>query len=189
MITALDKNTALVLIDLQHMVVGLPLAHPVKGILDNSAKLVAAFREAGQPIVIVNVNPSGAAWLKSRKEPSSGPAPVFNADWLDIVSEIKTEPGDIFITKHTWGAFFETALEEELRKRNVTGIVLAGIATSIGVEGTARHASERGFNVCFATDAMTDLFPDAHQHSITRIFPRMGELDETDKIIALLKSR
>ena len=186
MITALDKNTALVLIDLQHMVVGLPLAHPVKGILDNSAKLVAAFREAGQPIVIVNVNPSGAAWLKSRKEPSSGPAPVFNADWLDIVPEIKTEPGDIFITKHTWGAFFETALHDELKKREVTGIVLAGISTSIGVEGTARQASELGYNITFAIDAVTDMVLSAHENSIKTIFPRMGETGTTAAVIAQL---
>ena len=186
MITALDKNTALVLIDLQNMVVGLPLAHPVKDILDNSAKLIAAFREAGQPIVIVNVNPSGAAWLKSRKDPSSGPAPVFNADWLDIVSEIKTEPGDIFITKHTWGAFFETALHEELKKREVTGIVLAGISTSIGVEGTGRQASELGYNITFVIDAVTDMVLSAHENSIKTIFPRMGETGTTAAIIAQL---
>ena len=189
MVTVLDKNTALVLIDLQQSIVSLPLATPVDGVLNNCAKLLAAFREANLPIVIVNVDHTNAAWMNTRKEGNPPARPAPTPEMLAIVPAIETRPDDIFITKHTWGAFFETALEEELRKRNVTGIVLAGIATSIGVEGTARHASERGFNVCFATDAMTDLFPDAHQHSITRIFPRMGELDETDKIIALLKSR
>ncbi len=183
MITALDKNTALILIDLQNGVAGLTLAHPIGDILANSAKLVAAFRKANLPIVIVNVNPSGAAWISSRKDPNTGPAPVFNEDWLDIVPEIKTEAGDIFVTKHTWGAFYETALDEELKKRNITGIVIGGISTSIGVEGTARSASERGYNLTFALDAMTDMFLDAHEHSIKRIFPRMGETGSTEDVI------
>jgi nicotinamidase-related amidase len=186
MITALDKNTALVLIDLQKGITSNKLANPIEGILINAAKLVAAFRKAGLPIVIVNVNPAGAKWLSARKEPAA-PSKPFAADWLEIVPEIKTEPTDIFITKHTWGAFFETALHDELQKRNVTGIVLGGVSTSIGVEGTARQASEFGYNVTFAKDAMTDLFADAHAHSLKFIFPRIGEIDDTEKIIEFVK--
>lgn len=186
MITALDKSTALVLIDLQNGVAGLPLAHPVENILTNSAKLVAAFRKAGLPIVIVNVNSAGAVWTKARKESIAAQSAPPKPDWLDIVPEIKTEPNDIFITKHTWGAFYETSLHEELKKKDVTGIVLAGVATSIGVEGTARQASEMGYNITFIKDAMTDLYPDAHVHSLKYIFPRIGEIGDTDDVIALL---
>ena len=186
MITSLDKNTALILIDLQKGIVGFPLAHPIADILGNSAKLVAAFRNAGLPIVIVNVNPGGAAWTKSRKDPAPAPNAVFKEDWLEITPEIKTEADDIFITKHTWGAFFETALDDELKKRGVTGIVIGGVSTSIGVEGTARQASERGYNVTFATDAMTDMVAGAHENSQKVIFPRMGETGTTEDIIAKL---
>ncbi|MDB5117998.1 MAG: Isochorismatase family protein YecD [Mucilaginibacter sp.] len=186
MITALDKNTALVLIDLQKGIVGFPVVHPIETILANSAKLVAAFRKAGLPVVVVNVNPASAAWTKARKEPADGAPHVFAADWLDIAPEIKTRPDDIFITKHTWGAFYETKLDEELKKRNITGIVLAGISTSIGVEGTARQASEKGYNVTFAIDAMTDMFADAHAHSLKYIFPRIGEMGSADDVVALL---
>ncbi|MEI9933750.1 MAG: cysteine hydrolase family protein [Ferruginibacter sp.] len=80
MITALDKNTALVLIDLQKGIVGLPLATPITDILENAAKLVSAFRKANLPIVIVNVNPAGAKWLNSRKEPS----PAQNRPFKEI---------------------------------------------------------------------------------------------------------
>lgn len=186
MITALDKNTALILVDLQKGVVQLPLAKPVSDILENAAKLVEAFRKAALPIVVVNVNPAGAAWTKARKDSNPLQNAPFKEDWLEIAPEIKTQPGDIFITKHTWGAFYETPLHEELQKRNVTGIVLAGVSTSIGVEGTARGASERGYNVTFAKDAMTDMFADAHENSLKYIFPRIGEIDDTDNIVEKL---
>ena len=43
-----------------------------------------------------------------------------------------------------------------LRRRGVTQIVLAGVATSIGVESTARSAYDLGYNVTLVLDAMTD---------------------------------
>ena len=90
------------------------------------------------------------------------------------------------MTKRTWGAFTNTDLEAHLKSRGVTQVVIAGVATSIGVESTARHARELGFNVTLATDAMTDLNADAHNNSITRIFPRLGETGTTQEIIGLL---
>ncbi len=186
MVTAIDKQTALVLIDLQKAVVKLPLAKPVSEILSNAAKLLHAFRAAGLPVVIVNVNPAGARWTKARKDAAPPQAGPFSPDWLEITPEIDIKPEDILITKHTWSAFYETALDDELKKRGVTGIVLAGISTSIGVEGTARGASERGYNLTFAKDAMTDMFAEAHEHSLKYIFPRIGEVDDTCKIIEKL---
>jgi nicotinamidase-related amidase len=186
MVTELDKKTALVLIDLQKSVVQYQFAKPVKEILENVIELVNAFRKAALPVVLVNVDTSGAAWLKTRKDSISAPRAASTADSLKITPEILTHPDDIYITKHTWSAFYGTALDEELKQRNITGIVLAGISTSIGVEGTARGASERGYNIAFARDAMTDMVADAHENSLKYIFPRMGEIDDTVNIIGKL---
>jgi len=73
-----------------------------------------------------------------------------------------------------------------MKKLGVTQVVIAGIATSIGVESTARYAYELGFNVTLAVDAMTDMNLDAHINSVTRIFPRLGETGTTQEIIDLL---
>jgi nicotinamidase-related amidase len=67
--------------------------------------------------------------------------------------------------------------------------VLCGVATSIGVVSTARHAYELGFNVTLAVDAMTDMNADAHANSLARIFPKLGETGATQEIIDLLDSR
>ena len=186
MVTALDPNTALVLIDLQNAIVKIPSITPAEVILANAAKLVAAFRKAALPIVVVTIDPTSGAKSTVRRDAKSPMPATLPAEALALVPEIKTEPGDIFIVKHTWGAFYETDLNEELKKRGITGIVLAGVATSRGVESTARVASERGYNIAFAQDAMTDVVATAHENSIKTIFPRIGEVDDTDAIIAVL---
>ena len=71
----------------------------------------------------------------------------------------------------------------------MTQVVLCGVATSIGVESTARFAQEAGFNVTFAIDAMTDMVAEAHANSVTRIFPRLGETGTADDVIAKLDER
>lgn len=185
MVTSLDKNTALVLIDLQKGILAYAGSHPVQDVLNNSAKLLAAFRKANLPIVIVNVNPGNAKWTSARKDAKQGGG-TFDEELLKIIPEIKTEPTDIFITKHTWSAFYETAIHDELQKRSVTGIVICGISTSAGVEGTSRAAAERGYNITFALDAMTDTNIEAHANTLKNIFPRLGEVDTTDKIIEVL---
>jgi len=186
MVTALDKNAALVLIDLQNGIVQTAKERGSTKVVQNAAKLVDAFRQAGLLIVFVNANPYGAKWANARKDGAPSLRSEPSAEWLAISPQLGAQPGDIFITKQTWNAFYDTALDETLQLRGATGIVLAGIATSIGVEGTARAASERGYNITFAKDAMTDMFPEAHENSLKYIFPRIGEVDDTDKILEKL---
>ncbi len=112
----------------------------------------------------------------------------FPADWTDLVPELNQRPSDHTVTKRTWGAFTNTGLDEYLKQVGVTQVVIAGVATSIGVESTARQAQELGFNVTLAIDAMTDMNPDAHINSITRIFPRLGETGTTADILALVNN-
>ena len=69
------------------------------------------------------------------------------------------------------------------RRRKVTGIVLAGISTSIGVESTARAANERGYELTVVTDAITDTNKGAHLNSLRAIFPQIAELATTEEVL------
>jgi nicotinamidase-related amidase len=182
-ITSLDPKTALILIDLQKGIVTFPVAHPIGEVVEHAAALADAFRRHGLPVVLVNAA-GGAPGRTERTRPRG----EFPAGWTDLVAELNQQPEDHTVTKRTWGAFTNTDLDEHLKKPGVTQVVVAGIATSIGVESTARQAHELGFNVALAIDAMTDMSPEAHSNSITRIFPRLGETGTTKEIIALLDS-
>jgi nicotinamidase-related amidase len=183
-LTALDPNAALVVIDLQKGLMAYPTVHPVDDIVDRAARLARAFRGQALPVVLVNV--TGGAPGRTDADQAGNSAVTRAVDWADLVDELDAQPGDHLITKLRWGAFHDTSLDAHLRDLGVTQVVLAGIATSIGVESTARSAHEHGYHVVLATDAMTDLDPDAHQNSVERIFPKLGETATTTEILEVL---
>lgn len=183
-VTALDPSTALIIIDLQNGIVSLPTIDPIENILAQASALAAAFRRHRLPVVLVTVvDPKAPGRTDEKRPPFDLPA-----GWADIVPQLDQQPSDHTVTKRTWGAFTNTGLDAYLKANAVTQIVLAGVATSIGVESTARHGYELGFNLTLALDAMTDRNADAQANSVSRIFPRIGETGSTAEIIALLDS-
>ncbi len=153
----------------------------------HAADLADAFRTHHLPVVLVHVTSrvDGSDAVPGRVELQRqfGARP---ANWDVIVDELAGHPEDIVVTKRNWGAFYGTDLDLQLRRRGVTQIVLGGIATSVGVESTARAAHEHGYNVTLATDAMSDRDAEMHRHSVERVFPRLGETGTTAQIIELL---
>jgi nicotinamidase-related amidase len=183
-VTTLDPKTALIVIDLQKGIVSLPTVHPMAEVVQRASALADAFRSRGLPVVLVNV--AGAPPGRTEQAPR---VREFPAGWADLVPELKQQPGDHTVTKRTAGAFVNTDLEAWLKSKGVTQVVIVGVSTSMGVEATARHARDLGFNVTLALDAMTDMSLDAHTNSITNIFPRLGESGSTRDILDLLAKR
>jgi len=181
-ITQLDPRTALIVVDLQKGVVTRACAHPMAGVVKNAAALATAFRQRRLPVVLVNA--VGVAPGRS-EQGSSG---AFPPDWAELIAELNQQPQDHCVSKRTWGAFTNTDLAAHLKAAGVTQVVVCGVATSIGVESTARQAHEHGFNVTLAVDAMTDMSAEAHANSVARIFPRLGETGTTQEIISHLKA-
>jgi nicotinamidase-related amidase len=179
-LSQIDTNAALIIIDLQKGIAGLPTAHPAAEIVERSARLARAFRARKLPVVLVNV----AGRAPGRTDATFDFTPP--ADWVDLVPELDRQPDDYTVTKMQIGAFCGTALEQILRRRGVTQVFFTGIATSMGVEATARTAYDQGYNVVLVTDAMTDLNAEAHENSLTRTFPRIGESTSTEEVLGKL---
>ncbi|HEX3892983.1 MAG TPA: isochorismatase family protein [Terracidiphilus sp.] len=182
-LTTLDPNTALIVVDLQKGMVNGDFIHPIAEVIDRTRTLIDVFRAKGLPVVLVNV--AGRAPGRTEQGPRS--SQTFAEGWTDLLPQLDQQPGDIAVTKRSWGAFATTELEAQLKARGVTQVVVTGVVTSVGVEATARQAYEQGFHVTLALDAMTDIREDAHQYSIRSVFPRVGETGSTDEIISLLE--
>jgi len=65
-------------------------------------------------------------------------------------------------------------------------VVLTGVATSFGIESSARQAYDLGYNVAIVVDAVTDPNPQAHEESVTRLFPTLGQTGTSAELLALL---
>ena|SRR5579862_3792000 len=181
-LSQLDAVPALVVIDLQKAIAGLPCVHPLGAIVERAASLANAFRERGFPVVLVN-----ATGIAPGRIDAGRPSFEFPPDWSELIPELGAQPGDFYVSKQRWGAFHGTALDDMLRQRTVTQIVLLGVATSIGVESTARSAYDLGYNVVLVVDAMTDLSIDAHRNSVEAVFSRLGETANTEDVLRLLQ--
>ncbi|MFD7029827.1 isochorismatase family protein [Streptomyces sp. NPDC059917] len=156
--------SALILIDLMPRIIALPLA-PYSGedVLARCRALAEGFRAAGRPVVLVRVDRPGVA----EQPPGSG-----FADGL-------VREGDVVLVKRTVGAFYGTGLDERLRALGVDTLVMAGLVTTMGVESTARAASDHGYELEFVADAMSGLAADEHEFAVRRTFPRFGEVRST----------
>ncbi|MEZ0108314.1 nicotinamidase-related amidase [Catenulispora sp. EB89] len=187
-ITTIDPKTALVVIDLQAGITAMPGAPvPTADVIKNSVELANAFRERDLPVVLVNVTFAGDGSDAMPGRVDQGMAGMqLPEGWDRVIADLDGHESDIRVTKRNWSAFYGTNLDLHLRRRGVTQIVLTGIATSIGVESTARYAHEHGYHVTVATDAVTDSNADAHQNSVERIFPRLAENGTTAEILAVL---
>jgi nicotinamidase-related amidase len=183
----LDPATALVLIDLQRGITALPTAHPSDQIVARCARLADAFRASAKLVAASKVAfaRDGGDVIKTRTASRAAYVTAI-PDYGELHTELGLSDRDILITKHGWNAFYGTGLDLELRRRKVTGIVLAGISTSIGVESTARAANERGYELTIVTDAVTDPDESAHRNSLATIFPRIAELASTEEVLTAL---
>jgi nicotinamidase-related amidase len=185
-------QTAIVVIDLQKGIAGMPggAPHPKTVVIANAARLLAAARQAGAQPILVHVGGSadGTDRLHATADQPMRFAGTPPPDWSELIPELDRQPGDLVILKRQWGAFYGTDLDLQLRRRGLSAIVLCGIATEFGVESTARDAYERGYELIFASDAMTGMSAESHANAIERIFPRMGRVRSTEEIVAALEA-
>jgi nicotinamidase-related amidase len=184
-LSVIDARSALIVVDLQKGIVGLPGgdAKDVKQVIGHAAELADAFRALALPVALISI--LGDA--PGRTEVGAPAEFIPQPDFADPVDELDPHPSDIRILRQRWSAFGGTTLHAELQRADVTQVVVAGVATSIGVESTARAAHEHGYHVVLATDAMTDLNPEAHRNSVQHIFRRLGESATTAEILHQLR--
>ncbi|HEY2600208.1 MAG TPA: cysteine hydrolase family protein [Thermoleophilaceae bacterium] len=139
-----DKRTALILVDVQ---TGLD-DHEYWGernnerCEDNIGALLAAWREAGRPVVFVKHNSVTPGSPLAAELPGNA--------FKDV---IEGEP-DLLVTKEVNSAFYGTPdLHEWLRQNDIGELVIAGITTNHCCESTARMAANLGYRTIFALDA------------------------------------
>ena len=174
------KTSALVLIDLQRGIVGMQLV-PRSGaeVVANAVRCAQAFRTAGGLVVLVRVAFSADfvdAPPNNIDQPMQRPPVGLPEAWTTLVPELAALD-DLVVTKHQWGAFHGTELDLQLRRRGIRTIVLGGVATNFGVESTARHAWELGYDLVVLEDLCATSAPvELHDMAVKHVFPRLAQV-------------
>jgi nicotinamidase-related amidase len=177
----MDEVTAVIAVDLQEATRSLSSVTDMEVVVANSARIVRAFRASGMPVVLakndLNRPPAGRTSYAGRTTPVSDES-------LDVVAELGSTPDDIVVVRGAWSAFTGTDLDATLRQRNVTQVVIVGLATNFGVESTARAAYDLGYHVVVPSDAVTGPMQVAHYNTLDSVIPALGQVATTDEVLA-----
>jgi nicotinamidase-related amidase len=190
MLNELDpRRTALVLIDLQNWTLGMPMApHPSATVVGNASRLARSLKAAGGTIILTRADfsPGYADALRQPVDVALAlPEGGLPREAVALSQAFDVEPHAV-ITKRQWSAFHGTELDLQLRRRDVSTIVLGGVMTNFGVESTARDAWQHSYSVIVAEDACSSIKADMHGFSIEKILPRVARVRATADILASL---
>jgi len=215
----LGSDTALVVIDMQYLDAargrGVCLAAErmesrstdyylnrlERTVVPSIARLIGVFREREMQVIYLcigsdyqdlrDVPPRVRQWIRNL-EGASGVTDIFwsrNPDY-EIRSELAPEPGDTVVQKRTFGAFNSSTLEEVLRGLGIRNLVIAGCATSVCVETTARDAADRGYGTVLVDECCADRDQEAHDATMLAIQCSFGRIARTvDDVVTAIDAR
>ena len=160
-------------------------------VLGTIAKLADAGRQAGVPIIHVRHAyrsdymdaPQNTPILAGMKQNEI----LKDGTWgAEIHPEVKRQPNDIVISKTRVSAFYASPLEAILSAQGITHLVLTGIATDGVVEGTARDAVDRGYNVTIPDDCCATFTDEAHRAVLRGVLGMLTTVANSNAIIGAL---
>lgn len=139
----MPTSTALLIVDVQRGMFDSPLIPPVSQadeLLTTLKKLIARAREAGVPIIYVQ-----------HCGPNGDPLEEGTAHW-EVHPAIRPQGEDLVIRKRFCDSFHKTDLNELLRSKSISNLVVAGIQTEFCVDTACRRAFSLGYEVTLVED-------------------------------------
>lgn len=142
-----------------------------RNVLENTAKAIAAAREAGVKVGYVRVGFSP----DYRECPPA--SPIFSGARKNGIFKLGTpgtevhpalapQEGDFDIVKHRVSPFYGTALEPILRANGIERVILCGVSTNGVVHSGAREAHDRDYECIILEDCCAGVTPEEHAHAI-----------------------
>lgn len=111
----------------------------------------------------------------------------------NIVQELEPESGEIVIYKNRFSGFFETELDDVLRRRGTRYLIVAGCTTSVCVESTIRDAMFRDYSCVLLEDRMgepigNNLPRSNHDASLLTMQTLFGWVSNSDEFLKAVAS-
>ncbi len=197
------EKTALLIIDMQNDLIkakeepfdGVTKMVESKGVITNTAKVIAAARKVAMPVIFVchvhrkdnaDVVPTITDEMLEGLAPPPIERMVEGTAGTEVVDELKPAPGDHVIHKRRSNAFYNSDLELILRSRGIDTVIITGAVTNGCVANTVRGARERDLHVIVLSDCCASMMPGSDEYFLKKDFPRVGRVRTSDEIIAAM---
>ena len=170
------RHTALLMWDFQKGLAG--RASNAEALFASAKQLLAAADAAGEFVAwsrhtLPPFNLLPGPWMLTmmKRQGVSRPEdvkPMFQKGSVEteFIPGFEPAPHHLVIEKSQPSFFFDTPLDSRLKTLGIRTVVLAGFATDIGIDFTARHASAVGYFAIVAEDACGAHTPEGHERSI-----------------------
>ena len=163
-----------------------PLYAGVEDAVASAARVIAAAREAGVPVLHTRVRyqPGGAdGGVFRRKVPSLW---VFDEGCAlgEPAPSVAPAPGEIVVVKQYASGFFGTSLASSLRSMGVDTVVVVGLTTSGCVRATTLDAMQHGFVPIVVRDAVGDRDPRPHEANLLDLQAKYADVVSEAEAVA-----
>jgi biuret amidohydrolase len=130
------------------------------------------------------------AWQRADLPEQVNPWFLRDAPGFQILPELAPRPTEGVFDKLTMSAFEGTRLDFALRDCGINAFIIAGVATEIGIEPTARHGADLGYIPVLITDACGAGNEEAANRSIESLnFTGDALITDTETICDVLRNR
>ncbi|MEU8547181.1 cysteine hydrolase [Streptomyces roseoverticillatus] len=193
---ALDPaHTALLVMDYQPAILAaLPEAVDREALLGRVEGAIADVRAKGGAIAYVRVGFTEADWhaipdVNKSFAPLARHRVMHHEDPATAIHERLTpEDGDILVRKIRYGGMSTTDLDQQLRDRGITTLVVSGITTSGAVLSTIIDAADRDYRLYVLSDGIADPDTEVHRVLLQRVLPSRAHIVNTAELPALLRA-
>lgn len=193
-VPALDPaRTALLVMDYQPAVLAhLPEGWDCEPLLARVEGAIADVRASGGTIAYVRVGFTEADWdaipaTNKSFAPLAQHRLMHHEDPATAVHErLVPQGGDIIVRKIRSGGMSTTDLDEQLREREITTLVVSGFSTSGVVLSTVIDAADRDYRLYILSDGVADPDTEVHNVLLQRVFPSRASIIETAELRTLL---
>jgi len=183
------QTSALFVIDMQQFFCN-PSSHAYfkdsTKIIPNIQQLITVYRQQSLPVIFTRY-----ALLRTESPGAMGRwwnnVLYDDDDFSNAIAPIQPLPNDFVIRKTQYSAFFETDLDQILKKLKVSNILITGVLTHLCCETTARDAFMRNYDVFFVTDATASDKQQLHAASLRTLSDGFATLVTTNEVISWIK--
>lgn len=126
----------------------------------------------------------GDVWARVRAKRGGGANVIIPAGKKghDIVEELGPEPGDVVFQKRRPDGFVGTDLDLKLRQRGIKTLIIGGVATEGGVEGTARTGRNLGYYTVVLRDCVGSRSREFHEAALKLMRGAYFDITTADEV-------